>query len=470
MTTPWLGYHRISRIGGRVDTPVSEREFQDKVTGFAERKGWEVELLPVEKDQTGSKLKRPILEAAIRRIEAGQAAGLIVVRYNRLSRATASDTHLIIERVEDGARRRVHSVEEDYPDTPEGRMARGMAFNVSRMEWERSGLTIRASKKRAVQEGIWPFPKVPPGYTVVRRKDHGDGRLKPDPQTVPTVRAAFQARAAGASWAEIADSLGVGVSSAAKIVRNRVYLGEIRLRNGDGEEFVNRAAHPAVVDRGLFESAQVEHPPPARRGNGRALLAGLVYCAACGSKMTPNMDPRSGDNYRCTGKPKKAGRCKAPAIIGRKKADSYVEAVVLPHLEHGQVEARAKESDLAEIEARLAEAETERDLYAQVTRVSDFGAETFMAGMTTRQATVDEAARELGEAKAQLPVAPGLGNVGELWEGWTTDQRRTVLRGALARLVVLKGRGPAEGRVKIIAAGFPLEGDTEGELGPLARE
>ena len=96
----WLGYHRISYIGGRQDTPISEGEFRDKVTRWAERTGHEVELLPVERDQTGSKFKRPILESAIKRIEAGEAAGLIVVRYNRLSRATASDTHLIVERVE----------------------------------------------------------------------------------------------------------------------------------------------------------------------------------------------------------------------------------------------------------------------------------------------------------------------------------------------------------------------------------
>lgn len=118
-------------------------------------------MLPVEKDQTGSKLKRPILDAAIRRIEAGAAAGLIVVRFNRLSRATVSDTHLIIERIE-AAGGQVRSVSEDYPDTPEGRMARNMAFGVSRMEWERSSAFIRAAKERAVANGVWPFPLPPP--------------------------------------------------------------------------------------------------------------------------------------------------------------------------------------------------------------------------------------------------------------------------------------------------------------------
>src|SRR3954449_13456693 len=119
---PWLGYHRISRIGDRADTPVSDEEYREQVRRFAAHEGYELELLPVEKDQTGSKLNRPIFEAAVQRIERGEAAGMIVVRYNRLSRATVSDTHLAVERVE-RAGGRVRAVAEDFGDTPEGRMA-----------------------------------------------------------------------------------------------------------------------------------------------------------------------------------------------------------------------------------------------------------------------------------------------------------------------------------------------------------
>jgi site-specific DNA recombinase len=477
MTLPWLGYHRISRIGGRVDTPVSDGEFREKVTAFAERKGWQVELLPVEKDQTGSKLERPILEDAIRRIEARQAAGLIVVRYNRLSRATASDTHLIVERIENGAGGRVHSVEEDYPDTPEGRMARGMAFNVSRMEWERSQLGIRASKKGAVEAGVWPMSTVPIGYLCTRKKHGGDGKLHPDPQTAPKVVTAFRMRARGRSWTQIANSLGVGFSHAAKIVENPAYRGEIRLRMADGEEFINPAAHTPLVDRATWEAAQLDHPRPARKGNGRALLAGLVRCAGCGGTMSPNFDKRGGPNYRCGAQPRAWGRCSEPAIIGRRKLDEYVQSVVLPYLAEGQVTARAKADELKAREQALADAESERDLYAEVTRVTDVGKEAFVAGMKSRQKAVEDAAAELAHTKAHLPAIPGKVNVAELWEKWTIDQRRLVLRGALAGVVVWKGRGPACDRVRIVAHGFDLPGgpigrevDLEGEIGPLVLE
>ena len=87
----------------------------------------------------------------------------------------------------------------------------------------------------------------------------------------------------------------------------------------------------------------------------------------------------------------------------------------------------------------MADAESERDLYAQVTRVSDLGADKFLAGMNARQEAVDRIARELGEAKARLPVTPAMGDVGKLWGDWTTDQRRLVLGGALGGVVVQRG-------------------------------
>src|SRR5918911_4304716 len=328
----WLGYHRISYIGRRADTPVSEREYREQVSGFAERNGLELELLPVERDQTGSKFKRPILEAAIARIERGEAPGLIVVRYNRLSRATASDTHLIMDRIK-AAGGQVRAVLEDFPDTREGRMARDMSFSVSRMEWERSATMTRASKIRAVEQGIWPFTSPgPPGYAVTRRRDGGDGRLRRgDPREVARVRAAFKAKAAGGTLTEFAERLGVGISQAQKILRNRAYLGEIRLRL-DGVEHVNPKAHEPLIDRSTWEAAQVKGPR-IRNGGPPALLTGLARCESCGGAMSPSRDGFGTPNYRCQARPMaNRRRCTAPSIISRAKLEPYVEELVLPHV------------------------------------------------------------------------------------------------------------------------------------------
>jgi DNA invertase Pin-like site-specific DNA recombinase len=464
---PWLGYHRISRIGGRVDTPVSDGEFRQKVTGFADRKGFDLELLPVEKDQTGSKFERPILEEAIRRIESGEAAGLIVVRYNRLSRATASDTHLIIERVENGAGGRVHSVEEDYPDTPEGRMARGMAFNVSRMEWERSQLQVRASKIGAVEAGVWPMSVVPVGYNCVRRKDGGDGKLKVDPPAKRKVLRAFRARRDGRSWTAVGLLLGVGPTGAQKVIRNRVYLGEINLKV-DGELVRNPAAHEPIVGRELWEAAQVEHPRPPRNPDiGPSLLRGLVRCAGCGGAMSP--DSSKGERrYRCVAHNKTGGRrCESPAIISRDKLDEHVERVALAEIDRLSFSFAERNAEVPRAETAVEDAKAEIQEFQRIMKASE-RPEFFAEGMKDRIAALERAELESRRARQVVGSVPPPGTLRELWPDLSVEERGHVLRGSLGAVYVRKGRGPADGRVRIFAPGFEPPSLREGrDVGPL---
>jgi DNA invertase Pin-like site-specific DNA recombinase len=477
MSRPWLGYHRISRVGDRVDTPVSETQFERTVRDYAERKGLLLEMLPVEKNVSGGEMQRPILGAALERVERGEAAGIVVAMYDRLSRAELVDALTTIRQIERAGGQAV-SVREDFDlSTPEGRQARNMSFVMSSADLDRKKLYIRASKKSAVERGVWPFSKVPIGYLCTRRKHGGDGKLDPDPETAPKVVAAFESRARGESWTQIANRLGVGFSHAGRIVKNPIYRGEIRLRMSDGEEFINPKAHTPLVDRATWEAAQLDYPRPARKGNHRALLAGLVRCAGCGGSMSPNTDTKGGLNYRCAAQPRTTGRCKSPAIISRAKLEAYVVSVVLPYLAEGQVKARTKVDQLQALAATLGEAEAERDLYAEVTRVADIGKEAFIAGMKLRQEAVENAAADLARAKAQLPAIPGQANVAELWQKWTTEQRRLVLSGALEGILVWKGRAAAANRVRIVARGFKLPGgpvarkaDLEGKIGALGLE
>ena len=467
----WLGYHRISYIGKRADTPVSEGEYREAVSRFAAANRYEVELLPVERDQTGSKLGRPILESAIKRIESGEAAGLSVVRWNRLSRATVSDTHLIVERIE-RAGGKVRAVFEDFPDTPEGRMARNTSFGVSRMEWERAAASTRASKIRAVEQGVWPFTSPPPGYAVKRKRDGGDGKLHRDhPREVARVRAAFKAKAAGAPLTEVAERLGVGFSHASKILSNRAYLGEIRLRFRDGEEIVNPTAHEAIIDRATWEAAQVRNPRPPRNGGPPALLAGLVRCGSCGGSMTPSADGYGSRQYRCMGLPRANGkRCKREAIISQKKLDAYVEGLVLPHIATISTEASARTGEVERLELALEAAEAELGDYLADRELREaVGRDRHLAGARERREKIDQLTGDLVRARATVPEVPDVPDLGELYASWPVEKRAHLLRGALSAVVVAKGRGPCHERVRVVASGFDAD-DPEGQLGPLSAE
>ena len=446
----WLGYHRISRVGGRPDTPVSEGEFERMVTAFAERNGFQLELLPVEKDQTGSKFERRIFKDAMRRIEDGEAAGVIVVRYNRLSRATVSDTHLAVEHIE-RAGGKVRSVMEDFPDTPEGRMARDMSFATSRMEWERSSSFIAQAKIGAVEAGIWPLPMVPFGYTCTRRKEGGDGKLHPDPEQRTVVLRGFEARAAGHSWRHVATVLGVGPSHAAKIIRNRVYLGELHYVGAS-----NLEAHEPLVTRELWDAAQLEHPRPARRGNPPALLMGLVRCAGCRYVMTRDAGPK-GHLYRCI-PAKSTGVCQAPAIMGARKLEDHVEAIVLHHLEGGQVTAAQRHRDVDEAEQRVRDLETGYDAFLRTLDAAGMGVEHAAAVVRARAEEVEEARRDLTRKRQAIGPLPDIKDVRAWWEDLSLDERRHVLRGFLSIAWVRKGHATASQRVRLIAPGFEPAG------------
>ena len=112
---------------------------------------------------------------------------------------------------------------------------------MAEMQLDRYAAGFASAKWNAIARGVWPMPIVPIGYLKGE-----DRRLKPDPEKAPLVVRAFELRAAGTSWEPIAELLGKGQSGATKVIRNRVYLGEIR--QGDRH---NPKAHPPLVSREL---------------------------------------------------------------------------------------------------------------------------------------------------------------------------------------------------------------------------
>jgi DNA invertase Pin-like site-specific DNA recombinase len=471
----WAGYRRVSRVGDRDETLISPDLQAAEIERYAAGRNLTVEMLEPELDVSGGKAIRPILEEVIAGIEGGRYDGVIVADIDRLSRLSLLDALALIERVE-GAGGQVISVAQNFDAaTPEGRWGRNIWLSTTHMQLERYGANFRRAKASAVERGVWPFPKAPIGYTVHHRKHGGDGRLRIDPENAGRVRRAFELRAAGAPWSRVADELGGASTTAGKVIRNRAYLGEVVL--GD---WVNPAGHEAIVDRALWESAQLEHARPARGVHPPALLAGIVRCAACQRKMTPNTD-RKGRIYRCMPR-NAAGRCQAPAIIGQKKLDAYVTAAFLAHLGDGRHSAAQRTDDVDAAATSLADAEAELAAYQEATSVSDIGAEHFMTGMRSRVAAVNEARNALGHARASAQALPEGGDLQTLWHELDVEERRHVLRSSLSVVWVRKGRGPCEGRVRVVDASVAVdvpdaivavdwpEGDVVGEIRPARAE
>lgn len=397
-------------------------------------KGWEVEMFPPELDVSGGRSSRPVLEQILSRIEVGEFDGVIVSQIDRLSRMEMTTALSVIERIEEAGGAVVAVAENVDPTTPEGRMARNMFLSLAAMERERHAVQIAGAKERAVRLGIWPMSRIPPGY--IKGKDR---KLIPGPDR-DRVRRAFEARAAGKSWREIGQILEVGPTTARRIIANRIYLGEITV--GDWH---NPTAHPPIIDRQLFESAQIEHPYSAPRGDGVHLLRGLIRCGGCQRTML-----YSETHYRCLGRIP----CSTRARIRVDRIDAIAERLVLEWI--GDTFARSSKME-AEPLQDLERAEAELRAFQKATQaIGD--EELFLEGLRERADAVREARNRISQVRVNLPPT----FVPEKWSDLDLDGKRHLLASFIGVVWIWSAD-----RFRFVAAGFePDDLSRPGRKGP----
>jgi site-specific DNA recombinase len=430
----WLGYSRVSRVAGR-EHLISPELQQARISSFAEVRGWNVEMLPPELDVSGGKVSRPVLDAAIARIERGEAEGVIVSQIDRLSRMMMASALGVIERIEQAGGQVVAVAENVDPTTPEGRMARNMFLSLAAMQRERNADSIADAKRRAVRLGIWPMSRVPFGY----RKGE-DRRLVPDnPEPVVEM---FRRRAGGQSWRELSGAVGIGLSSAIKVVQNRVYLGEIRVG-----EWVNPTAHEPIVDRGLWEAAQIFHPSPVVRGDGEWLLKGVVRCGCCQRSMQA-----SEGRYRCLGR----GGCTVRTRVSWRGLDAFATDALMKYA--GSVAGQAKEPEAPDLGLAVESAEAELIAFQQA--VSAAGdVDMFADGLRQRAEAVRVARADLAAAYRSVDLPPV--DVQGIWPELSVKERRQLLRGFLGVAWVWPEH------VRLVARGYEPDGlSMPGRKGP----
>lgn len=447
-TKPWLGYLRVSHVGEREgDSFRSVADQAEGMRAWAERRGEAIELLDPELNESGGRADRPILIGAVERIERGEARGLVVAY---LSRAGRNVRHLLElwERIE-RAGGEIHAVAEGIDtSTAAGRLTRTMLAAIAEHELDVYRERFEFQRRSATERGIWQRRQTPLGY----RRDETTRRLIPDDNAAAVVEA-FRARAAGASLSELAARLGMTRQGARGLIRNRVYLGELRVGS-----HVNPDAHPPLVSEDLWlaaQYAQSSRPPRSPTATAPALLAGLVRCAGCGHVMSRSSQRRS-VVYACQ-RSSSAGPCPAPAAITLRLLDQHVEAIALAELAALRASATLPDAEIDAMRARLRATEQELSAYLQAVSVSDVGAEAFAEGARTRRAAVEDAQARLRAVLEQSPARVDGDPVAQ-WTKLDGSQRNRLLRGLLEAVIVARagGRGrivPIATRVRVLRHG-----------------
>jgi len=448
MTKPWVGYVRVSHVGGRDgDSFRSPDDQTAAIEGWARNRNEQVVVLTPELDASGGDRNRPILSEAIKGIESGKYRGLVVAY---LSRASRSVSHLLElwDRIETAGGQVIAVSENIDTSTPAGRLTRTMLAAIAEHELDLHRERFDAQRASATKRGVWQRAIVPYGYD----KDPDTRRLVPN-KKAKTLQKAFKDAIAGKPMTELGTQLGVSVTGARHILSNRVYLGELTVG-----AYTNPTAHPPIVTEEVFNSAQ----RPVRTRKPRtyaeaALLAGLARCVACGSVMSRGT-PNGGRNknrryavYACRGR-FSAGRCTNRSAIMCHLLDTHVETIALQTLKGIEAIGATSGIELDDARARLTSAERELAEYLLAVSAADIGAKAFGEGARQRRDAVDTAQADVSRL-IDTDGTPDTATIIATWPEMSVTQRNHVLRGLLEVVTVRPGRVPVTDRSQIVRAG-----------------
>lgn len=488
---PLIPYIRQSRAKEKT---ISLEEQRRIIGAWAKANKVELAQEVVEQGVSGSKdWRERALGDAMQAVEGGEAQGIVVAFQDRLSRENGLATAEVWQALEHAEARLVCAGEGLDTATGDHEMLFSIKAAIAREQWKRHRANWEAARRNAVERGVHVTSTLPAGYD----RDPETGKLVPN-EHAPTVTEAFERRARGASWTEVAKFLtdaGVRTShkgrkhrggngtdndgtwtakSALKVLSNRVYLGESR-----SGEFINKDAHPALVTPGLWARVQGRKQKGdfAKTDTDRALLAGLARCATCGGPLIKDSTRRNGKVYpfyRC----KNQKGCTGKATIGRDKLDRYVVEQVLTHAVWPPIAPRpeGQSKDYQEALERVDKAVEALDEWAatwQASGLSPATAAQMAAGLERER---DEAVEVLNA----LPVAPSedtfwkeveergydveaakasfarvtegpfsAAGLLDVYEVLPKDFKRKILRRALESVTVKPGRGSAEERVTV---------------------
>lgn len=441
-----VGIVRVSQVSGREGesfaSPIEQRE---RIEAACERDGLELVEVVEELDVSGGTpiAERKGLRSAIEAVEAGRVQVIVAAYFDRLVRSLSVQEELV-SRVE-VAGGRVMAVDIGaVSGASAGQWLTG-TFLGAVAEYQRRTTRERTAgaQARAIARGVPTFANIPPGY---RRGP--DGVLVVD-EVAPIVVEAFQIRASGGTINEVrahlqANGIERTHSAVTKMLRSRVYLGEIRFG-----ELVNAEAHLGIVSPEVFAAVQRVRVPRGPRPKSPLLLArlGVLLCGNCGRKLVPGQ-ARKWPFYRCP----PVGDCSRRVTVSASIADRVVVEAVQAVYRDARGRASA-ERDAREAVARAEQTQADLD-----------------AGIRAFSGLADEpaAAERLGElreirdqAVAQAQHLGGFSIAKEVsladWGRMNVDQRRRLIQASGINAVVAPGRGAR--RISLYVHGQPLAGD-----------
>jgi site-specific DNA recombinase len=385
-------YTRVSQVKGRAgESFLSPDQQRERIERWANVHGHQIYWHEPELDQSGGKMKRPIFDEMLARVESGATQGVVVAKVDRFARSLVGAL-TALQRLSECKATFVSVAESFDTSTPAGRLMLNVLFAFAEFELDRikenwADALSNAIEIRGIQPTIAPF-----GYAKDASK-----RFVVDPDQAPYVKEIFRRHIAGEQWRSIARWLNAqGIKprqsehwtgeTVKQLTRREVYLGVVskgKLRKED--------AHEPLVSKADFLTTREVFAKTGDSPSGtRHVLNGLIRCAGCSRQM-------SGRGYKQAGQPRvaqyqcqvhhTAGSCPSPANVNESRILPYVEDQFFTHI--GDIAAEPKVESAELTQALENEASTRAALISyrdDVSLQALLGMESILQGWTNNSA------------------------------------------------------------------------------------
>ena len=269
---------------------------------LAKKENLEIVDTIVEK-QTAKKPGRPLFAEMLKKLEAGEAVGILAWHPDRLARNSV-DGGQIIYLVDTGIIQELKFPTFWFDPTPQGKFMLSIAFGQSKYYVDNLSENIRRGIRQKLRNGIWPA-YAPLGYVNDKEKRC----IAVDKPKAKLIKKAFELYATGEyPLSEIRKKINIAglvgkkskllsVSNYQYMLKNPIYYGVIRY---NGEMYDGK--HEPIITKKLFDSVQ-EVMKRKSKPKGRRLkyyvYRGFFRCGECGCFITT--ETQKGHNYlRCT--------------------------------------------------------------------------------------------------------------------------------------------------------------------------
>ncbi len=284
---------------------------------FAKKQNLEILDFVIE-SRTAKVPGRPHFNDVLKRIEKGEAQGIVSWHPDRLARNSV-DGGKIIYSLDTGKLIDLKFPSFWFENSPQGKFVLNIAFGQSKYYVDNLSENVKRGMKHKVRIGVWPV-QAPLGYL----NDKNSKTIVVDPIRSKIIKKCFEMFATGNhSFTYISEylfKLGINTRKDNKIspdtikrmLSNRFYLGVLNYKYE-----LHKGIHKPIIPKSLFDSVQkqIERFERPRYKNGHEFpFVGLAKCGECGASVTGEEHIRNYKNgnsqtfvyYRCT---KKLGLC-----------------------------------------------------------------------------------------------------------------------------------------------------------------